>query len=257
VTLLPVSGVALVVRDPTGEDEINVLESTLAPVPAILELARRVARTVMGSPLDWAGLPATDLGAAALVIRQSWVGEVIRTDAKCPGPACRERIDVSFGIEDYLHYHRPRRPRSAIGVAGEGWLTLAGTPLRFRVPTVADLLAAMSCDQPAAELSGRCVDAPELSRALARRLDRALSSLAPSLNDLLGGSCPACGQKVAMRFDPLAYTLTELRQAFSGIHLEAHALAAAYGWPETAIFALPRSRRRRYASMIADERRAG
>jgi hypothetical protein len=257
VTLLPVSGVALVVREPTGEDEIYVLESTLAPVPAILELARRVARTVTGDRLDWMSLPATDLGAAALVIRRSWIGEVIRTDAKCPGPGCRERIDVSFGIGDYLHYHRPRRPRSAIGVAGEGWLTLAATPVRFRVPTVADLLAAMSCDQPAAELSDRCIDAPELSRALAQRLDRALSALAPSLDDLVGGSCPACGHKVTMRFDPLAYTLTELRQAFSGIHLEAHALAAAYGWPETSILALPRGRRRRYASMIADERRAG
>jgi hypothetical protein len=257
VTLLPVSGVALVVREPIGEDEIYVLESPLAPVPAILELARRVARTVTGGPLDWTSLPATDLGSVALVIRRSWIGEVIRTDAKCPGPGCRERIDVSFGIGDYLHYHRPRQPRSAIGVAGEDWLTLAGTSVRFRVPTVADLLAAMSCDQPAAELSDQCVDAPELSRALARRLDRALSALAPSLDDLLGGSCPACGHKVTMRFDPLVYTLTELRQAFSGIHLEAHALAAAYGWPETSILALPRSRRQRYASMIADERRAG
>ena len=182
---------------------------------------------------------------------------MIRTDAKCPGAGCRERIDVSFGIGDYFRFHRPRRTRSAIGAAGEDWLTLAGTSVRFRVPTIADLLAAVSCDQPTAELSSRCVDAPELSHALARRLDRALSALAPSLDDLLGGSCPACGHKVTMRFDPLAYTLAELRQAFSGIHLEAHALAAAYGWPETAILALPRSRRRRYASMIADERRAG
>ena len=60
-----------------------------------------------------------------------------------------------------------------------------------------------------------------------------------------------------MRFDPLGYTLAELRQAFAGIHLEIHALAAAYGWAEDVILALPRSRRRRYASMIADERRAG
>ena len=233
MTLLPVSGIALAVREPTGEDEIYVLETALAPVPAILELARRVARTVAGGPLDWASLPATDLDAAALVIRRSWIGEVIRTDTKCPGPGCRERIDVSFGIGDYLRaIIGPGGRAASIGAAGEGWLTLAGTPARFRVPTVADLLAAVSCDQPAAELSSRCVDAPELSRALARRLDRALSALAPSLDDLLGGSCPACGHKVTMRFDPLGYTLTELRQAFSGIHLEAHALAAAYGWPE-------------------------
>jgi hypothetical protein len=60
-----------------------------------------------------------------------------------------------------------------------------------------------------------------------------------------------------MRFDPLTYTLTELRNAFSGIHLESHALAAAYGWPEEAILALPRTRRRHYASIIVDGRLAG
>ena len=95
------------------------------------------------------------------------------------------------------------------------------------------------------------------SRALARRLDHALSALAPNLDDMLGGTCPGCGHQVAVRFDPLGYTLAELRNAFSGIFLETHALAAAYGWPEEVILALPRSRRRRYASIIASERPAG
>jgi hypothetical protein len=255
--LLPVSGVALAVREPTGEDEIYVLETTLAPLPTILELARRVASTSTGSPVDWASLPATDLDATALMLRWSWIGGVIRTDASCPGPGCRERIDVSFGIGDYLRHHRPRRPRSVVTMTGTAWFTLTGATVRFRLPTVADVLAAAACDQPAEELSSRCIDAPELSHTLARRLDRALSALAPTLDDLLGGSCPACGHQVTMRFDPLTYTVAELRQAFSGIHLEVHALATAYGWPEDAILALPRSRRRRYASMIADERRAG
>jgi hypothetical protein len=252
--LLPVSGVVLAVREPTGEDELFVVETELEPLPALLELARRVGRTVAGGPLDWTALPKTDLDAAALVIRQCWIGEVIRTDAMCPGPGCRERIDVSFSIGDYLQHHRPRRPRGVTGTPEGDWFTLTGTIVRFRIPTIADLLAATSDDRPVEALSGRCVDTPEISRALARRLDRALSALAPSLDDLLGGSCPGCGYEVAMRFDPLAYTLTELRNAFSGIHLEIHALASAYGWPEEAILALPRGRRRRYASIIADER---
>jgi hypothetical protein len=255
--LLPVSGVVLAIREPTGEDEIYVLETALAPLRMILGLARRVAVTAAGSPVDWAGLPATDLAATALVIRRSWIGEVIRTDARCPGPGCHERIDVNFGIADYLRHHHPRRPRGVTGASGEGWFTLTGAAVRFRLPTVADLLAVACCDQPAEELCGRCVDAPELSPALGRRLDRALSALAPNLDDLLGGSCPACAHQVTMRFDPVGYTLAELRQAFSGIHLETHALASAYGWPEAAILALPRNRRRRYASFIADERRAG
>jgi hypothetical protein len=257
VTLLPASGLALAVREPTGEDELYVVETALAPVPAVLELARRVAGAVTGEPLDWTSLPATDLDAVALVIRRAWISELIRTVVRCIGPDCQERIDVSFRIADYLQHHRPRRPRGVTEAPGDGWFTLAGATVRFRLPTVADLLAAASGDRPADELSARCIDAPELPRALARRLDRALSSLAPSLDDLVGGSCPACGREVTMRFDPLAYTLAELRNAFSGIYLETHALAAAYGWPEEVILALPRSRRRRYASIIAGERAVG
>jgi hypothetical protein len=257
VTLLPVSGTALAVREPAGFDEIFLAETALPPLPAVLELARRVAGTPHGAPVDWTGLPATDIGAAALEIRRSWIGDVIRSDARCPDPACRERIDVSFGIGDYLRHHRPRRPRGVRKDGADGWFGLAGATVRFRVPTVADLLAAVHDQRPADALSGRCVDAPEISRALARRLDHALSALAPSLDDLVGGRCPGCGHEVAARFEPLGYTLAELRNACSGIYLETHALASAYGWTEEYILALPRSRRRCYASIIASERRAG
>ncbi len=257
MTLLPVSGMALAVREPIGEDELYLAETTLPPLPAVLELARRVARTTAGGQPDWPGLPAADIDAAALEIRRSWIGDMIRTDTSCPDPDCREQIDVSFSISDYLGHHRPRRPRGLTGAPAEGWFTLAGATVRFRLPTVADLLAAASEERPAEMLSRRCVDAAEIPRTLARRLDRALSALAPSLEDFLGGECPACGREVTMRFDPLTYTLTELRNAFAGIHLEIHALAAAYGWPEEVILALPRGRRRRYASIIASERLAG
>lgn len=161
---------------------------------------------------------------------------------------------MSFGIAGYLEHHRPRRSRRVTKEADEGWFSLDGAAVRFRIPAVADLLDATSEGVPAETLADRCIDTPEMSSALARRLDRALARLAPRLDDLIGGSCPACGHQVTMRFDPLAYTLAELRNAFSGIYLETHALAAAYGWPEQEILALPRSRRRRYASFIADER---
>ncbi len=252
--MLPVSGAVLTVHEPTGADEVFVVETALAPLPALLELASRVTSSDAGGPLDWASLPATDLDAAALVIRRSWIGDTIRTDALCPAPGCRERIDVSFGIGDYLGHHRPRRPRGVTQTPDADWFTLARAQVRFRIPTVADLLAVSSASQPAQALAGRCVEAPEVSRALARRLDHALAALAPSLDDLLGGVCPACGHPVTMRFDPLSYTLAELRNVFSGVYLEIHALAATYRWPEETILALPRGRRRRYASVITDGR---
>jgi hypothetical protein len=254
VKLLPVSGISLAVRGPAGADEVFVVETTLAPLPALLELARRVTSSATGGPLDLDSLPATDLDAAALMIRRAWIGDTIRTDTACAAPGCGERIDVAFGIGDYLARHRPRRPRGVIETPGESWFTLSGAQVRFRIPTVADLLAAAAVDQPALALSGRCIEAPQVPRALARRLDHALAALAPGLDDLIGGACPACGEVVTMRFDPSAYVLAELRNVFSGVYLEVHALAAAYGWPEEAILALPRTRRRRYALAIANGR---
>jgi len=253
--LLPVSGAILAVREPTGADELFVLETALAPLPALIELAGRVTSSAGGGPLDVAGLPATDLDATALMIRRAWIGDAIRTDTMCPAPGCGERIDVAFGIGDYLGHHQPRRPRGVTETAEAGWFTLDRVQVRFRIPTVADLLAASAASRPAQTLSGRCIEAPEVSRALAHRLDHAFAALAPRLDDLLGGACPACGEVVTARFDPLGYVLAELRNVFSGVYLEVHVLAAAYGWPEDAILALPRNRRRRYASAITDGRR--
>jgi hypothetical protein len=250
--LLPVSGVTLAVSEPSGVDELFVVETALAPVPAMLELCRRVGRTIMGDALDWIDLPAADLDAAVLLIRRSWIGDTVRTDVICPGAECSERIDVSFGVGDYIDHHRPRRPRGVTADGEDGWFTLSGTTARFRIPAVKDVLEATSGHQPADALADLCVDAPAISRSLARRLDRALSALAPRLDDLLGGTCPACGHQVTLRFDPVAYTLAELRGAFSGIYFDIHALASAYGWREAAILALPRGRRRRYASIVAD-----
>ena len=195
--MLPVSGTALAVREPTGADELFVVETALAPAAGPARAGRAASRSsATGGPLDWASLPATDLDAAALVIRRAWIGDTIRTDAACPAPGCGERIDVSFGIGDYLEHHRPRRPRGVTETADEGWFTLVRAHVRFRIPTVADLLAAASgASQPEHVLSGRCVDAPELSRALARRLDHALTALAPSLDDLIGGAVPRAGTR--------------------------------------------------------------
>ncbi len=257
--MLPVSGIDLVVREPTGQDELYVVETDLAPLPALLGLAARVASTSAGTEVDWAGLPASDVGAVALAIRQVWLGDAISTDTQCPQPTCGERIDVAFGIDDYLGHHRPRRPRGVTSSEASqgpdsGWFALGGADVRFRIPTVGDVIAAWHEPEPDTALLGRCVEPAEISRGVARRLDRALSALAPSLSDLVGGGCPACGHQVALRFDPVSYTLADLRNAFAGVLWQTHAIAAAYGWPEDAILALPRRRRARYASIIDDER---
>jgi hypothetical protein len=252
--LLPVSRLELTVREPTGEDELFVVETLLPPVPAALALIRNVVHGDAGAPADWEDLPVSDLQALMLNLRQAWLGDTVSADSDCPVPDCGERIDVSFGIGDFLAHHRPRTPRGVTPTPDGKWFELAGAPVRFRVPTVGDLVRVTAFARRAESLTERCVHPAGLTPAQARRVDRALSALAPSLDDLIGGTCPACRRDLTLRFEPLSYVLAELRLAFADVVPETHALASAYGWPESAILALPRRRRRRYAALVAEER---
>jgi hypothetical protein len=252
--VLPISGLPLALREPDGFDELSVLESPLQGMAAMLDLARRVATLPDGAPVGWDELPAADLGGLSLLIRRAWIGESIRTGGTCPEPGCGERFDVSFPVSPYLAYHRPRRPRGVVPAPVGGWFTLAGSDVRFRIPSVGDVLAAAAAEDPGLGLAARCIDPPGVPSPVSRRIDRALSALAPSLEGVVGGNCPTCGAALSLAFDPLAYTLAELRDAFQSVYAETHALASAYGWTEEAILAMPRSRRRRYAALIAQDR---
>jgi hypothetical protein len=248
----PADAPALDIREPVGDDELFLLETRLAPAAALVALAGRVA-TVAGRPPDWDGWAAARLGAVALAIRQAWIGDRILSDGRCPEPECAERVDVSFSCASYLAHHRPRQPRNVSASEG-GWYRLAGGRVRFRIPSVPDLLAAGESAEAAAVLASRCLDPADLPAPAARAVNRVLAALAPSLEGLVGGRCPACGSEVALRFDPLTYILAELRDAFAGIHRETHTVASAYGWPEETILRQPRSRRQRYAALILEDR---
>lgn len=241
--MLPVSGRRLRIREPRGEDELLVLESTGPAVQTMLALATRLVTAEDGSALDWPALPAVDLSAAALLVRETWLGGTIRTEALCPSAGCAEPIDVSFGIAAYLDHHRPRPFRGAVE-DDSGWFTLGDADARFRIPLVADLAAGTLAD---------CVRPADLSAAQARRVDRALDAVAPRLDGELTGSCPACERSVELRFEPIAYVIEEVRDASFGLFAQVHELARAYQWSEASILALDRTRRRGYVSLIREE----
>ena len=249
---MPPTDLTIEVREPVGDDELFLQETSLPPAPAMAALAQRVV-TVAGNAPDWNQVAAVQLGAVALGIRRAWIGDRILSDARCPQPKCGERVDVSFSVTTYLAHHRPRKPRN-VTTDDDGWYRLSGKSVRFRIPTVADLLATVESAEPTAELAARCMEPKGMPAGAARAVDRALSALAPSLEDLVGGSCPECDASMMLRFDPLTYTFAELRNAFADIYRETHALASAYGWSEEVILRQPRSRRRRYAAMVFDDR---
>jgi hypothetical protein len=247
--LLPVSGVRLHLREPTGEDELIAQDRADPPASTILELAMRLGRDAAGRPIDWLERPAVELAAAALLIRSAWLGERIHTEALCPVPGCSEPIDVTFLISEYLEHHRPGRFRGLLPNQ-DGWFGLAGTEVSFRMPTIGDLIAALHEQGDADWLGARCIRPPDARAALRRRVERALERIAPRLDDHVVGRCPGCGESVELFFDPVTYVLAELRDVSAGLYADVHELAFAYRWSEASILALDRGRRHSYVAMV-------
>ena len=249
---LPVSGVRVRLREPTGEDELIALAPGADAAPTMLELAERLVRDGGGAALAWSELPAVDLAAAALLIRGHWLGPRINTETICPAAGCGEPIDVSFLIDDYLEHHGPHRAR-AVTPRDDGWLAIDGIDVSFRIPTVEDMLGAALAPRGEDWLAARCIRPQSAGTALTRRVERALAVIAPRLDDHVDGRCPVCGEHVELFFDPLGYVLAELRDASTGLYADVHELAFAYRWSEASILALDRRRRHGYVAMIRGE----
>jgi hypothetical protein len=251
---LPVSGIRVQVRESTGEDELIALEPGPDPTMAMLALAQRLVVDGAGAELSWPRLPAVDLAAAALRIREAWLGGRINAETICPVEDCGEPIDVSFTIGDYLEHHGPRRPRG-VEPAGDGWWTIQANSCTFRIPTIDDMVTASREARGAAWLADRCIRPGDegITPSARRRVEQALAAMAPRLDDQIGGTCPVCGQPVDLFFEPIGYVLADLRAASSGLYADVHELAYMYHWSEASILSLDRRRRHGYVSMIRGE----
>jgi len=257
-----VSGLPLQVREATGADELIVLEPGRSPVTTIVTLASRIVTDAQGQVPAWDELPAADVGTIALTIRQTWLGKRISTDTRCPNPGCFERMDIAFEIPAYLAHHCPQPQVGVRPGHDAGWFEFAGTDkslraaVSFRLPTIGDLRAALAEADPERCLRERCVRPSEVSADVAGQISRAMAALAPSLTEAVTVECPACGNSHELHFDPVRYSLAELRDAAAGLYEEVYLLASAFHWSEDAILSLPRSRRARYAERIRRERAA-
>ncbi|HEV2956313.1 MAG TPA: hypothetical protein VGX95_09350 [Xanthobacteraceae bacterium] len=248
---LPVCGIDVMLRQPAGREDLVLLEAPTAGVSAAVALLGAIARGSDGRALDWAALPASDVDAAILRVRQMTLGDAVRADARCPAQACGKTIEIAFTIGDFLTHHAPRRPRLVEPVgAQEGWYRLVDTPVTFRIPTGGDLMAQAGVSQAARELIRRCVRPHDLRGPLLARVERALEAMAPNLTSDLRARCPECGAAVALHFDAREFALRELHAQAAFIYEDMHLLARQYHWSESEILALPRDRRLQYVEML-------
>jgi hypothetical protein len=271
---LPVSGQVVALRPPSGAEDLLLAEAARTPrgdAALALALAGRLAVAVEGEPLDWGGLPVADLDALVLRLRQTLIGDHVRADVACPAPACGQRIDIDFSIEQFLAHHAPKatgpRHRGWIWEPADepGWFCLsrasasAATPaaaadrVSFRLPTAADLLAVAG--QPAGEqyLARRCLRPADLPARLRRRAEAVMEAMAPSLSSDLQGVCPECRATVTMQFDARWFCLRELRDRAAFVYPDVDLLARRYHWSETEILAMPQVRRTAYAELARQE----
>jgi len=252
---LPVSGRCVALRQPTGFDEMLLLEAR-GPEPArAIAFASRLAC----DGTDAASLPVPDLDTLLLLLRQALLGDRLLTETACPARGCRARVDVAFGIDAFLAHHRPQPPRLRawqVAPCAEqaGWFCLRAlgadaATARFRLPTAGDERDVAGQADAAAALARRCIAPLPLPPGARRAAEAAMAALAPPLVGPLAGTCPECGADVAIGFDPRRYVLGELRARAGFIAEEVDALAGRYHWTERAILDLPGARRTTYADM--------
>jgi hypothetical protein len=245
---LPVSGTDISLRQPDGGEDVLLYESADPGLRLALLLAGRLASSLDGRELQWDQATVTDLDAVMLFVRILEFGYEVRAEAICPTTGCRRRIDISFALDAYLKSNVPVTPRGVEG-DGAGWYRLRDLPNRFRLPRATDLLAAAEYPDTARYLSRTCIEPPPESSARLAELERAMAAMAPNLGQDLSVVCPECAMPIAVRFDPIDFTLRELRGPASTVYQDVHLLASRYHWREAEILALPRQRRAAYADM--------
>lgn len=248
---LPVSRLAVTVRLPTGVEDILLLEASRLDVTLALDLLQRVVSRCDGEPIGWHDLTVTDIDVALMRLRQRALGDIIRAELSCPAPDCRARVDIVFSIDAFLEHHEPKPP-PRVEAVGDAWVRLTGTEVDFRSPNAGDQIAIALDDDPELALVRRCVRAEKVPARLRERIETAMELLAPSLFAELEGACPECNARVAADFDPLQYTLRELRNRAVRVYDDVCIIARQTHWREADILALPTLRRTRYAELVQD-----
>jgi len=135
---LPVSRQHVLLAQPTGTEDLDLLAASDPDTTVALELANQLTRqaregarsgAVSDGAMNWLKMTVTDLDVLILRLRQWVIGDRIRSDVQCANPSCGRRVDISFSIPDYLAQHEPSEP-----VLRGGWfLDTAEEPGWFRL----------------------------------------------------------------------------------------------------------------------------
>ena len=258
---LPVDGRVVCVGSFRGAEDLLLAESAASDTILAMRLADRLTRDTQGARVDWGNVAITDLDAFVIFLRRMLIGDGIRSDATCVAKGCGQRIDIAFGVGQFLEHHAPRVPvKSYRGWSVQPseeprWYRLdppGRTPkpsvatLEFRVPTPSDQLALSGRPDGDAELARRCLRPANASVKARRTAEAVMEIIAPSLSCDIKAVCPECGISFALFFEARRFCLSELRDSAVSVYADVDVLAQRYHWSERQILSLPRTRRVAY-----------
>jgi hypothetical protein len=182
--------------------------------------------------------------AALLRLRTALFGGAMESLAQCP--QCGGCVEFTLHADELLRA-APAVPAERVTVEAPG------ASATFRLPHTGDLeaVAAVPASHRPQFLLQRCLTAGELPGAEVP--DEFLTAAAESMAeaDPLGDvsvrlDCPDCRHGWAAPFDAGEFLWMELQAWAARIMSEVQVLAAAYGWTEPEVLALPTHRRRFY-----------
>lgn len=203
---------------------------------------------------DLASLPVGVRDARLLTLREWTFGSRLTGLTSCP--ACNERLEVSFSVDD-LRSEAPSPPDEIL-------LSVAGCEISFRLPNSHDLMVLADTNRTetvSEDLLERCLleahrDGVELTDSelppeVSTAIVDAMGEADPQADVHTALECPSCGHGWRASFDIVGFFWAEIETwAFRTLH-QVHVLARAYGWREADILALDPWRRQFYLNMVS------
>ncbi|MEQ8967311.1 MAG: hypothetical protein RID91_15970 [Azospirillaceae bacterium] len=237
-----------------GADLLRLWESGAGRTPLARAVLLAAAATGDAAPWD---LPLPRRDRAILDLRRRLFGNRLPVDCACP--ACGARLETALDLSALDEATggdvASDEEEATVTVASD--VGNAAGPIRLRLPTSADLFAALAGPGPAEAARARLVArlaAPAgdgaLSDAMLPACARALAEADPLIDPEIGFACPDCGADGRAPLDLPALVWAEIDNAARHLMHDIHDLARAYHWGEAAILALSPARRAAYLGMV-------
>lgn len=187
-----------------------------------------------------AGRPLGALHALLLDVWRALTSAPIEAVADCPG--CRQTCELRVDA-DMLAVRAPQTAREVVDDGGD-----AVVP---RLPTTADVdaVAGLALRDARRELVRRAIGVSDASPRVQAAVATALEEADPGASCWLDLTCPSCGHAWQEPLELATFLWQEVEGRARSLLADVADLAAAFGWTERDVLALPPARRDAYLEL--------